>query len=178
METMNRVCVVATPLLVLLALAAGVVGCSRRPAPAASTTIWSSEAPASANLTSPRDAVTSYLEWTSYAYLIGNSDVASHTMSPEEEVRVNSYTQLNKEQQRRITQALTSFKPRRASVEGTRATVGASEVWHYRYLSADGARAISETYTASYEATYNLVLVKPKTWVVDSVDVRSLGEVK
>ncbi len=87
---------------------------------------------------SPESAVSSYLDWTSYAYLIGNSDVASHTMSPEEEVRVNSYVQLNAEQQRRISQVLVSFKPRKPSVEGTRATLGADEVWDYRYISANG----------------------------------------
>jgi hypothetical protein len=175
---MNRARLVATALLVVFLPAAGVVGCAQPTSPVASTAASSLPAPAPANLATPDAAVASYLDWTSYAYLIGNSDVASHTMSPEEEVRVNSYTQLNKEQQRRIAQTLASFKPRRASVEGTRATLGASETWRYRYLSADGARAISETYTASYEATYNLVLVKPKRWIVDSVDVRSLGEVK
>ena len=99
-------------------------------------------------------------------------------MSPEEEVRVNSYVQLNAEQQRRISQVLVSFKPRKPSVEDTRATLGADEVWDYRYISANGQSALSETYTASYETTYHVLLLKPGTWVVDSVDANALGEVK
>ena len=35
-----------------------------------------------------------------------------------------------------------------------------------------------ETYTASYETTYHVMLLKPGTWVVDSVDANALGEVK
>ena len=100
--------------------------------------------PAPADVTTPESAVSAYLDWTSYAYALGNSEVASNTMGANEEVRVNSYVQLNKEKQRRISQVLVSFKTRSASVEGTRATLVAAEVWKYRYLSADGAKAITD----------------------------------
>ncbi len=165
-------------LLALLAVGFAAAGCAGPSSPGNSAQVSQPSTPAPAVLTSPKSAVTSYMDWVTYAYRIGDSDVATNTMSEDEEVRVNSFVELNTEQQRRISQVLTSFKPGPASVEGTHATLGASEVWEYRYLSVDGAAAVSPTYTASYEATYNVILVRPKTWVVDSVDVRALGEVK
>lgn len=164
--------------VVLLAVALGASGCSRFQSPGLPAALSQSAAPAPADLSSPHAAVVSYLDWTSYAYAVGNSDVATATMSPREEVRVNSYVELNRERHRRIAQVLTSFRPRAASVDASRATVGADEVWEYRYVSTDGAKAISETYTASYETTYHVVLVGPATWVVDSVEARSLGKVE
>ena len=175
---MERARAVTLPLLVMLASSLCVAGCAKPQPPSVSIGTAQLTRPAPADLESPKSAVVSYLDWTSYAYLVGNSDVASTTMSAKEEVRVDSYVQLNKEQQRRISQVLVTFKPRAANIEGTRATLGADESWEYRYLSADGSRAISETYTASYETTYNVVLIRPKTWIVDSVEARALGEVK
>ena len=175
---MERLRIAKIPILVLLATALAAAGCAG-PGPADVPADGPKlSAPAPANLASPKSAVISYLDWTSFAYSIANSDVASHTMSPEEEVRVNSYVELNKEKKRRISQVLVSFKPRAPSVDATHATLGAAEVWDYRYTSADGTKAITETYTASYETTYNLILQKPKSWVVKSVDVRALGQVK
>jgi hypothetical protein len=175
---MRRVRAHVPVLVVVLAIVLTLLGCTAGEPRRDSSGAPRPTPPAPADLASPESAVSSYLDWTSYAYAIGNSDVASNTMGANEEVRVNSFVQLNKEKKRRISQILASFKARPASVEDTRATLEAEEVWNYRYLSADGARAISETYTASYETTYHVVLVKPGTWVVDSVEALPLDEVR
>ena len=98
--------------------------------------------------------------------------------SPAEEVRVNSYVQLNQERGRLIGQKLVAFTPGVTSIDGTRAVLPAREDWEYRYLSLDGAKALTPTYTASYDATYTLVRVSPKRWLVDAVKAKPLGEVK
>ena len=165
-------------MLVLLAVAMGIAGCDSRQPSSVSDSVQPGNAPVPADLTRPESAVASYLDWTAYAYRLGESDVATRTMSPQEEVRVNAYVQLNHEQGRRIAQVLTTFRPRVASIVGTRAAVGVYEVWKYRYLSADGMRAISSTYTAAYETTYTVIQLQPNTWVVDSVEVRPLGDVE
>ena len=161
-----------------LALTLAVTGCSESGAPRDSEVIGPAVAPAPADLGDPQSAVESYLDWVSYAYRIGDSDVASPTMSAEEEVRVNSYAQLNTERQRRILQVLVSFRPGLPSMEGTRATLSAAEAWEYRYLAVDGMKAISATYTTSYETTYHLMLSRPGVWVVDSVDARPQSQVR
>ena len=175
---MSRVRAYVPVLLVAVAVALTVLGCAGSQLPVDSSGVSPPTPPAPADVTTPESAVSAYLDWTSYAYALGNSEVASNTMGANEEVRVNSFVQLNKEKQRRISQVLVSFKTRSASVEGTRATLGAAEVWKYRYLSADGAKAITETYTASYETTYHVVLVKPNTWVVESVEALPLSQVR
>ena len=76
-------------------------------------------APAAPDLSTPLSSVKSYLDWTTYAYLIGDSDVATMTFSPAEEVRVNSYVQLNKEKGRLIEQKLVAFTPGEAGIDGT-----------------------------------------------------------
>lgn len=129
-------------------------------------------------LTTPESAVKSYLDWTSYAYRIATSDVASATMTPDEGVRVDSYIQLNVEKSQLIDQALTSITFGKPSVEATRATVTTKEKWSYRYVSIQTAgKTVGGPYTASYDATYTLAKT-PKGWVVDSVKAKALGEVK
>jgi len=162
-----------------LACIALLAGCSDAPQPVVRDSVAAPVKPPPADLTVPASAVRSYLDWTAYAYRIAVSDAASHTMTPEESVRVDSYLQLNlQEKGRRIDQHLVRFAAREPSVEGTRAVVGATEKWEYRYLSADGERALTPTYTASYETTYTLIRADENTWLVDSVEAEALGEVK
>ena len=66
--------------------------------------------PDPADLTTPEAAVVSYLDWVSYAYLLSDSSVATQTMTPWEEVRVDSYIELNRQQGRGIEQSLTQFE--------------------------------------------------------------------
>ncbi len=173
LSVLALVCVAA---LVCIAVASG---CSA-PAPDTSgQTIASSTEPDAADLSTPASAVRSYLDWISYAYRIGVSDVASHTMTPEESVRVDSYVQYNlQERSRRIDQRLIRFDARPASVEGTRAVLGAREEWEYRYLSADGQTVLTDNYGASYDTTYTVVRTPDGVWVVDSVEAAPRGEVQ
>ena len=135
-------------------------------------------APHAPDLRSPTSAVRSYLAWTSFAYRIGYSDIATKTMGPEEEVRVDSYLQLNRQQNKRLDQTLKSIDARAVSQEGTRAIVAAHEAWVYHYTSdTDPPKSLTPEYTASYDTTYTLGKVGP-TWVVKSVDAKPLGEVK
>jgi hypothetical protein len=133
--------------------------------------------PAAPRFSTPLKAVESYLSWVSFAYESADSDVASMTFSPREEVRVNSYVQLNKERARRIRQRLVRFEA--SPLRGDpRAVVRARETWEYRYLDLTTSRALSPTYTASYVVTYTLTPRTRGGWIVDSVEATPLGSVK
>ena len=129
-------------------------------------------------LTTPESAVRSYLDWVSYAYRIGTSEVAGPTMTPLEEVRVDSYTQYNLQKLQLIDQTLKSITFGKASIEGSRAIVPATEKWDYRYVSIKTAgKTVGGPYSASYDTTYTLVR-SGQSWVVDSVDAAASGKVK
>jgi PBP1b-binding outer membrane lipoprotein LpoB len=153
----------------LLALALfGLAGCGQPPATAPSANAFPSR-PATPQLATPEDAVRSYLAWTSYAYRMANSDIATPTMSPDEEVRVNSFVELNNEQQRVINQVLDSIDFRKLSVVGTTTIVPTSEKWQYSYISKKNQQSISPTFPVSYDATYTVIQLGKNKWVVDSV---------
>lgn len=164
--------------LVAVAIVAFGSGCSKSAPPASGQAPRLASQPTSITLTTPETAVESYLAWTAWAFTMANSDLATPTMTPEEEVRVNSYVQLNKEKQRVIDQRLTVLKFGKVTVEATRAIVPASESWEYRYLSIDGKRVVTPTYTARYETTYTVSAVAPDRWLVDSVEAKALDELK
>jgi hypothetical protein len=129
-------------------------------------------------LTSPKSAVRSYLDWTSYAYRTAQSDAALPTMTNYEEVRVDSYVQLNIEKSRLIDQTLTSITFGTPSIEGTRAIVTAKEEWTYSYVSiATAGQVIGGPYSASYDTTYTVVK-QAGGWVVDSVEATSSEKVQ
>jgi hypothetical protein len=129
-------------------------------------------------LTTPESAVRSYLAWTSYAYRIGASSVATATMTGSEQVRIDSYTQLNLQKMRLIDQKLTSITLGEPAIEGTRAVVRAKEQWTYSYVSIQTAgKIVGGPYPASYDTTYTVVK-SGKGWVVDSVKVTRLGPIK
>lgn len=118
----------------------------------------------------------SYLDWTSFGYAMANSEIATMTMTPDEEVRVNSYVQLNKERNRTIDQKLTAFEWRgKPSGEHT-VTLGAIEQWRYRYVSID-KREPGPYATASYVTTYTVVKTDGD-WLVDSVEASATTAVK
>ena len=129
-------------------------------------------------LSTPESAVRSYLDWTSYAYRIGQSDAATATMGPSEGVRVDSYIQYNIEKSRLIDQTLQSVSLGTPTVGTTSTLVPTKEQWSYRYVSTQTAGKVEGgPYSASYEATYTVVK-SGKNWVVDSVAAKALGEVK
>lgn len=130
-------------------------------------------------LRDPQTAVYSYLLWISYAYRILNSDVASPTFSPYEEVRVNSYVQLNLQEQRAIDQRLLDVQVRDIQSGDSTATVAVTETWKYRYIDTKTGDYSTPAYDVSYDTTYTVVKNADGGWVVDKVaaDSRS-GEVK
>ncbi len=130
-------------------------------------------------LTTPESAVRSYLDWTSYAYRIGQSSFATATMSSYEEVRVDSYVQYNIEQKRLMDQTLKSITFGTPSVGSTSTLVPAKEQWTYRYVSTEtGNKTVGGPYSASYDTTYTVVKSKNGNWVVDSVKASPQGTVK
>lgn len=131
----------------------------------------------SANLSTPEDAVLSYLNAVSRAYATGDSEVASQTMTPEEGVRIDSYIQFNAQQQRGIEQRLRSFTVGSVSQESTQAVLTASEEWTYRYFVPETGAYSGPELSASYETTYTLVRAD-RGWVVAVVEASSRGEVK
>lgn len=135
--------------------------------------------PTPPDLTTPESAVRSYLDWTSYAYRIGQSQVALPTMTAYQEVRVDSYVQYNTQEYRLIDQTLDSLTLGTVSVEEAQAIVPAQESWTYRYVSVEQAgEVIGGPYQVRYEATYTLVKNESGDWVVDSVKSKALDEVQ
>lgn len=130
-------------------------------------------------LREPKTAIYSYLLWISYAYRIMNSDVASMTFSPYEEVRVNSYVEYNRQEGRAIEQTLTSIAFKDVRTKGSTATVSAREEWLYRYISTQTGKYSTEPMTATYNTTYTVVFYPDKKqWLVESVEASSTTPVK
>jgi len=136
--------------------------------------------PAPWDLGTPESAVRSYLDWVSYGYRVAESDVASLTQSPYQLVRTDAYVQANLQEERLLDQTLVSITFGEATIDGDTAVLPAKEEWSYRYVSiVEAGKTVDGPHTASYETTYTLVKNEQGTgWVVDSIDVKALGEVK
>jgi hypothetical protein len=123
-------------------------------------------------LNDPRKAVYSYLLWISYAYRVLNSNVASRTFDPYEEVRVNSYVQYNFLQGRAIDQKILAANLKSMASKGDTATVALHEEWAYRYISTETGKYTSPVNNVAYETTYTVVRLNGD-WVVHSVEATS-----
>jgi hypothetical protein len=135
-------------------------------------------APVPWDLRTPESAVRSYLAWISYAYRIGQSVVATPTMTPFEEVRVDSYNQFNLEKSRLIDQRLDSITFGAKSTGATSTLVPAKEKWTYSYLSvAEGNKSLGGPYSVSYDSTYTVVKTA-RGWLVDSGVAAPEGTIK
>jgi len=167
-----------TPLLLAVALAAPLIvsSCARAPSPAADQPTRPSR-PGSVDLRTEKRATLSYLRWTSYAYRIADSDVATATMTPKESVRVDSYIELNRESGRLIDQKLVGFTVRSQRSTKTRAVLAATERWRYRYVSLTSGLYEGPPLTASYETTYTLVRQR-RGWIVDAVAAKPLTPIR
>lgn len=134
--------------------------------------------PAPMDLSTPERAITSYLAWTSYAYRIVSSAVATPAMGADQGVRVDSYIQYNLQQSRLLDQHLDSITFGTASRTATATLVPAKEKWTYSYLSiAKGGKTLGGPYSAAYETTYTLSKT-PAGWVVVSIAVTPIGTIK
>lgn len=182
----HRRTVVAAVAVALAISCVNTGGCASRESPADTSGdapgLVSGEArpPAPPALADPEGAVRSYLAWVSYAYLIGDFQVAESVMTADEAVRVDAYIELNRQAGKRIEQQVQALELHRVdSGEVTAsATVAGREQWRYRYLSADGRRALTEWYTSSYETTYTLLADDRGRWLVTSVMATPLTEVR
>ena len=131
------------------------------------------------NLKTPESAVRSYLDWTTYAYRIAQSDAAQSVMSANEGVRVDSYVQYNIEKKRLLAQKLGTIAFGTPSSSSTSTLVPAKENWTYSYLSIDtGNKTLGGPYSVSYDTTYTVVKGKNGEWVVDSVKAQPHGTLK
>lgn len=131
------------------------------------------------DLETPESAVRSYIDWVSYAWRIGQSQVATPTMTTYEEVRVDSYIQYNIQKERLIDQDLRSIEFGKPSETATSVVLPAQEDWTYRYVSIDQAgKTIGGPYEMSYDATYTVVEDASGAWQVDKVEAAPHGEVK
>lgn len=134
--------------------------------------------PAPWDLSTPERAVRSYLDWISYAYRIGESDVATATQSPYQVVRTDAYIQANLQQERLLDQTLEDISLGKARIEETRALVPARERWSYRYVSIkEPGKTVDGPRTVSYETTYTLTKSE-QGWVVHDIEVRRLSNGK
>ena len=146
------------------------------PDPSLGPGMWTT--PADPDLSSPTAAVGTYLEWITFAYRLADSNVATQTFTPWQEVRVDSYIQLNTQENRAIEQHLDVFELRDSITAEPTATVAAYEEWTYRYFTIDTIEWIGEENRATYETTYTVVLQSDGRWLVADVDAEPLTELK
>ncbi len=129
--------------------------------------------PSGPGLATPQTAVQSYLDFVSYAYLLGKSEVASQTMGPEELTRVDAYIELDRQRGRKIDQRLDSITFGTPVVESPKKQlVPAQEAWTYRYVDSLSGAYKGAAKKASFTATYTVEL-GPKGWLVTSVEATS-----
>jgi hypothetical protein len=171
---------IAGALLILTALASVLLlaACSSSPAAGkAGEKIVAPVTPNAADFSTPEKAVRTYLDYTSFAYRMVNSEAASQAATPYEGVRVDSYIELNREKGLGIEQQLMRFTRRSTSQEGTKTVLAAAEEWRYRYFSLDTRTYTTPMYSASYDTTYTLVKDR-KGWLVDKVEAKALTQVQ
>ena len=164
----------------LVATALFVAGCTSAPKSTLESQVPGQAAPPPPPmLRDPKTSIYSYLVWISYAYRVLDSDVASMTFSPYEEVRVNSYVEYNRQEGRAIEPTLTSIAFKSERTKGSTATVAAYEEWLYRYISIQTGKYSTPPLKASYNTTYTVVYYPDKKqWLVDSVEASATTPIK
>ena len=158
-----------------VALAFAAVACSE--ASDVSATVGDPVAPAQWDQTTPESAVRSYLDWVSFSYRMANSEIPTATMTPGELVRVDSYIQLNRMEDKGLEQTLDTLQVRNVTQEATSAVLIATEMWTYRYFSLSTLEYLTESLSASYDTTYTLV-PGDAGWLVDRVEATPKSEVQ
>lgn len=126
------------------------------------------------DLRTPESAVRSYLDWISYAYRVGESDLASSAADPYEMVRVDSYVQLNLESGRAIHQVLRDLEVKSVRAREHTATVAVTESWRYRYIDIKAGAYSSPVYSVTYDSTYTVVETAG-AWLVSRVQATPQG---
>ncbi|MBN1192621.1 MAG: hypothetical protein JXA36_02865 [Coriobacteriia bacterium] len=160
-RSLNNCALALTACMVLLAV---MVGCGEP-----GEKVGDPVMPAPQDLTTPESAVRSYLDWVSLSYRMANSEIPTATMTPDESVRVDSYIEYNRQEDKGIEQELESFEVRSLVQEESQAVLTAVEIWSYRYFSLTTLEYVSEPLSASYDTTYTLV-ASDSGWLVDRVE--------
>lgn len=101
---------------------------------------------------------------------MANSEAATRTVTEAEEVRVDAYIELNREQGQGLAQQLKRFDLKDTRINGATATVNTAEDWVYQYFDLKTIRYISPPEQASYAATYTVLRQPDGRWLVDSVE--------
>ena len=175
MRRVESVRALAVACVLIGALTLGLVGCSdatERPAGVPGVDIAADPVePAPWDLSTPESSVRSYLDWVSFSYRMANSEIPTATMTPGELVRVDSYIQLNRIENKGLEQSLDSIEFTSASGEATTTVLTARESWTYRYFSLETLAYLTDLTRESYETTYTLVKDAPG-WLVDTVEAR------
>lgn len=157
-------------------LALGVSGCCSSAADGVRAPM--PEPPPAPDLSTPESSVRAYLDWTSYAHRMANSEVASDAMTVWWGVHVDSYIEkMRQEENKGIDQRLERLDVRSSSVEDTGAVVTASEDWTYRYFSLADQTYLTERHSITYDTTYTLTLEGGR-WLVSDVKAEARGELK
>ena len=136
------------------------------------------QAPKAADLSTPQNAVQSYLDWVTYAYRLARSDVASKAMGPAELARVDSYIELDRQRSRTVDQHLDSIRFGTPVTSGpSKQLLPARESWTYRYVDTLSGTFRGAAKKASFTATYT-VEQSPSGWLVTSVEATSTTPVR
>jgi hypothetical protein len=134
--------------------------------------------PQPADLTTPQNAIRSYLAYLTYAYILATSDVASQTMGPDELVRIDSYIELDRQRGQKLDQVLKSISFGTPVTESSgKQLVPAQEQWSYRYVDIATGTYKTPGKNASFAATYT-VERGPKGWQVTSVEATTTAPVQ
>lgn len=149
---------VGVAVLVLAALFIGGCGSGNAVPPVNVQRPATAQKPAAADLSTPESAVRSYLDYVTYAYRLGNSDVASRTMAPQELARVASYIGYDKDKGQTIDQHLVAIKFGTSvpASDTSGVLVPAHEEWTYRYVDNTTGGFKGAEKTANLDATYTV----------------------
>lgn len=135
-------------------------------------------APEYTDLSTPEEAVRTYLAWISHAYRVKDSQVAWDYMTSWEFVRVDAYLQKNLAESRGIDQRLQHFEVTQVTGSETTKSVDTYEDWSYWYFGPDGL-PISEELTATFTNRYTVVRDTGRNvWLVGKVYAVPKGEVE
>ena len=133
--------------------------------------------PDSVDLSTPENAVRSYLDWSSYAYRTAQSSAAIPTMSTYQEVRVDAGIQGYIQKGCLLDMKVVSLTFREPREDAERVHVPVRESWEYSYVSiSEPGKVISGPHEVTYEATYT-VIPQGDDWVVDEVKSTALDTV-
>lgn len=133
--------------------------------------VW--EEPEPWDLSSPDNAVWSYLLWRSHSYRTVNSDVSTPTMNAREQIRVDSYIEFNRQQGKYLNAIPLSVDFLQIRTTEATSVVTTYEKWHYSYYDINDKTLLEGPIFASYDATYTLTL-DGKEWKVESVETREV----